>query len=335
MKISQLIKQIEMLDANRPRGLDDQVISDLNHVIFQIEKYRLQTPDILSDLKHGAKVAGDAIKQFDLDLDLLRDRLLEQIKGLEPSYLANSSRLYIEMMLHNTAQYILDTRIDISDANNIFIQSRIKTHSHWQLPGLIIRPSKESWIEHMVACDPLYVIDISHELFEPVKSLFNPAYQRRLRYNVINEMKDPGKMQCVPDDQIGLCLVYNFFNFRPVEIIRPYLVEIYTKLRPGGVLAMTFNDCDRFGAVLLAENNYTCYTPGRLIKSMCETIGFKIEYALYVNDETLWIELRKPGHRTSLRGGQSLAEIVEKPTDSIIEPDLTKCNPWPESLKNI
>lgn len=313
MKISQLVQQVEMLEAHRPRGLDDHVIGHLNHVIFEMSRHRLQMPDIEQNLTGNANQIRDSLRDFDRNIDLMLTKLRDQIQLLESGYMVNSSRLYEEIMTTETAEDILNRQIALSPTSRAFIQSRVQAHSHWHYTGLIIRPGRESWIENMVACDPLYLVDTAHPLLDHAKSLFNPMYQRRLRYNAIDEMRDPGVMRCLPDNQIGFCLAYNFFHFKPVEIIRAYLTEIYTKLCPGGVLAMTYNDCDRFNAVVLAENNYTCYTPGRLIRSLCESLGFSIEYAFDVTDETVWMEMSKPGHRTSLRGGQSLAEIVAKP----------------------
>jgi hypothetical protein len=106
--------------------------------------------------------------------------------------------------------------------------------------------------------------------------------------------------------------VYNFFEFKPFEIIRKYLTEIYQKLKPGGTLIMTFNDCDRDKAVKLAEQHYACYTPGAMIQPFAATVGYNQIFSWNNNGPTTWLELRKPGALTSLRGGQTLAKIIKK-----------------------
>ena len=75
---------------------------------------------------------------------------------------------------------------------------------------------------------------------------------------------------------------------------------------------MTFNDCDRRGAVELAERWNNCYTPGRLVRSLCESVGFVIEQEYVIDSAVNWLELRKPGTMVSLRGGQTLARIIAK-----------------------
>ena len=108
-------------------------------------------------------------------------------------------------------------------------------------------------------------------------------------------------------------LAYNHLNFRPFEIIKKYFNEIYYKLRPGGMFVLTFNDCERANAVSLVEQNYGCYTPGYLVEQLARTFGYEIVYKYTDGGPSTWIELKKPGEMTSLRGGQALAKIVPKP----------------------
>jgi hypothetical protein len=125
----------------------------------------------------------------------------------------------------------------------------------------------------------------------------------------VREELDHEILEKVPNEQIGLCLVYNFFEFKPFEIVRKYLTEIFQKLKPGGTLIMTFNDCDRDKAVKLAEQHYACYTPGAMVQQFAATVGYDQVFSWNNNGPTTWLELRKPGTLTSLRGGQTLAKI--------------------------
>jgi SAM-dependent methyltransferase len=178
---------------------------------------------------------------------------------------------------------------------------------------MIIHPGKELFIQHLVANDPLYLIDESHELLEPVVNNYEEAYQRRLRCYVIEESLDRTLLDKIPNGQFGLCFSYNYLNFRPVEMIKKYLTEIYEKLKPGGVFIMTFNDCERTAGVKLVEQNYACYTPAGLIQDLARHLDFEIEFFWHDNGPSSWLELRKPGKLTSLRGGQTLAKIIPKP----------------------
>jgi hypothetical protein len=116
----------------------------------------------------------------------------------------------------------------------------------------------------------------------------------------------------LPDNQFGLVFVYDFFNYKPLRIIERYLRNLMNKIRPGGVLAMTINDCDHAHAVRRVEQDISCYTPGHMIESIW--LNLKYEKNFDFTSEWGWryIELRRPGAITSLRGGQSLAKIIPK-----------------------
>jgi hypothetical protein len=109
-----------------------------------------------------------------------------------------------------------------------------------------------------------------------------------------------------------MCFAYNFFNHRTLEHIKQYLTEIYAKLKPGGVLIMTYNDCDRVPGMRLTEQGLACYTPGILVNQLAQNIGYDRFYTWHDGEPKTWLEIRKPGTLTSLRGGQSLAKVVAK-----------------------
>jgi SAM-dependent methyltransferase len=177
---------------------------------------------------------------------------------------------------------------------------------------MIIRPGTETYIQDLVASDPLYLVDESHDLLAPAMELFNEQYQNRLRPYTIDERNSESILSKLPNGQFGLCLAYNFFEFKPLEIVRKYMTEVYQKLKPGGTFIITFNDCSRDKAVMLAEQRYACYTPGGLIKELAANIGYVQKFSWDNDGPTTWLELKKPGTLTSLRGGQTLAKIINK-----------------------
>jgi hypothetical protein len=109
-----------------------------------------------------------------------------------------------------------------------------------------------------------------------------------------------------------LCLAFNFFEFTSIEVLEQYLKNIFNKLRPGGILAMTFNDCDRAHCVALVEKNFCFYTPGQRVKATAKSIGYRQIFSWTDMGNLTWLELRKPGELESIRGGQTLAKIVNK-----------------------
>lgn len=311
MKLSELVAYRALLDDLTPTGTEEFVKVKLESVTQVVDTNPLQLPDLSKELHQAQEKVKESFEGFQQVLHSVKQEVSNSISSLQPHYLSASYKLYGEMS-HDSTEYILARRIAMNPETESFIQSRVQHYSDWHHAGMIIRPANEIFVDHMVACDPLYVIDQSHDLLAPTRDKFNPVYQSRLRFYVIQENVERPMLEQIPNGQIGFCMVFNFFHFKPFEIMRAYFTEIYQKLRPGGVMAFTFNDCDRAGAVKNAENFFMCYTPGSMLQSLCESLGFVMKYRYNVDAATTWMELEKPGVRASLRGGQALAELKPK-----------------------
>jgi len=201
----------------------------------------------------------------------------------------------------------------IDDDDDIVLRTRLKNLADWRLPGMIIRPGLENYIEDMVPLDPLYVVDHDRELMRPAISKFTPEYQRRLREYVINDWADGTILSQLPNNQFGTIFAYHYFNHKPVSIIYKFLTEFYEKLRPGGSVLMTYNNCDLAHGVIRAEHAWMLYTPLRLIQQHANGLGFELAGMYNGKRDVSWIEFRKPGDIVSLRGGQTLAKVLAKP----------------------
>lgn len=312
MKISDLAHYRELLESLVTQASLHTVQGELDPVLHAVDTHRIQMPEHLARLQHLRDSAARQITEFYQQVGHLQQDLLDQISALEPSYFARSYQWYEQVKDREPAEYVLNRRIPVTEEIKTYIQTRVQAHSAWKYAGLLIRPGLEDWVEHMVACDPLYLVDTSHDMFGPTKQKFNPIYQGRLRYHAVKEDGSDPILRDIPDGQIGFCLAYNFFHYKPFEIMRNYLGEIYQKLQPGGMFCMTFNDCDRRGAADLAERSFTCYTPGRMVLAVLEDAGFAISQNYQLDAAVNWLEVRKPGQTISLRGGQTLAKIVAK-----------------------
>ena len=312
MKISELAAYRETLESLKLTQSETVLTGEMDAAIYFVKNNSIAESITASALEISRKCAIDAVQDFNDHVDKILAGLLQEIQTLEPAYLSRSYHLYHAASMHDSVDTILNRRLSMDAAMQSHIQSRVQAHSDYHHAGMIIRPGLEHWIEHMVACDPLYIVDTSHDLFRPVKEKFNDQYQARLRYYAIRESSERPMLAALPNNQFGFVLAYNFFHYKPFEIMRAYLQEIYQKLRPGGILGITFNDCDRQGAVRLAEQMANCYTPGRLVIAACESAGFVIEQNDRIDAAVNWVEMRKPGHMASLRGGQTLAKIVAK-----------------------
>ena len=126
--------------------------------------------------------------------------------------------------LHRNKQFQRDAETES------ILKSRVANYCDWKHPAMIIHPMLEPFIHEMTASDPLYLVDESHYLLEPTLEQFNPVYKNRLRPYVINESFNHPILNRLPDQQIGFCLAYNYLDYRPFELVKIYLEEIYQKL---------------------------------------------------------------------------------------------------------
>jgi len=313
MKLSQLVKFKQLLSELSVRHSADIAHSELGDIVQRVAGYELQFGEFTPRLMDNFDRVNREFSAFQGTVDDLLEDITEVIASQESRYFANSYDLYRDLMPHETDEYILNRRFgEITEDVYNFLHSRIHKYDSWQHAGMIIRPGLETFIDSMVACDPMYLVDIRHELLQPTLDRFQDPYRRRLRPYVVKEEQDQPILGKLPDGQFGFVLAYNIFNFRPFEMIGKYLTEIYQKLRPGGTLAMTYNNCDLAHGVVLTELNYMCYTPGRLVEQLARRIGYEITFRYDTHSPNTWLEITKPGTAQSIKGGQALAAVTPK-----------------------
>lgn len=312
MKLSDLVAYKTALDNLSTRSAQREIELDLGKITHLVDTQSIQLGNFKQELDRQYDEINHNIDQFENKVSELKKAIQVQIELEEKYWFQESYRLYDQEMRNDSAEHILNRRPILNDDVENLLRVRVQNYVDWQHPGMIIQPGLEKFVEDMVGFDPLYLVAQQHDLLVPAFERFPEEYQRRLRLYTVREDLDHQILEKIPDTQIGLCLVYNFFEFKPFEIIRKYLIEIYQKLKPGGTLIMTFNDCDRDKAVKLVEQHYACYTPGSIIQQFVATIGYNQIFSWNNNGPTTWLELRKPGTLTSLRGGQTLARVVPK-----------------------
>lgn len=311
MKLSNIVRYRNHLDTINLDATRHRAMHELDAMQCTVVNSDLQVRNYTEQIQEKFAAANVAVDELGQVLQNLRDELDAMIQQQEPEYMAESTRLYEQDMVWETTEYILNRRMGMDDNSKDRLLARIRGLTDWRVPGMIIRPGNEDFIQELVPLDPLYVVDHDMDLITPSTGKFNEVYQSRLRPYVVTET-DPEILGALPNNQFGLVFAYNFFNYKPFEVLQRYLSEIYNKLRPGGVFIMTFNDCDRGHGVALFESKFMCYTPGSRVANFAEQVGFDIVYNHTGLGNLSWIELTRPGKIISLRGGQPLAAIISK-----------------------
>lgn len=313
MILSEVVKFKNLLDEVSVDSASQAALAHLAGIKHQIGEQSIKLANINENLEINFSKVQESLDSFDSVLSDLGRKLQSMIDTYEPALYAQSQRVYDEEMCYETNDYIINRRLHIDTESDIILRSRLKNYTDWRQPGMIIRPGIENFIEELVPLDPLYLVDHNEELLQKAVTAFTPEYQQRLRQYAVNDYRDFPAMLQLPNSQFGLIFAYNYFNYKPINVIQHYLEELFTKLRPGGVLLFTYNNCNRWHGVALAEKSFMSYVPGHRLRINAENIGYEITHAYDGEGNVSWLELRKPGNITTLRGGQSVARIIANP----------------------
>jgi hypothetical protein len=312
MKLSEIVAYLNLLDSLDIAGECDIATNKLNHITHVVTDHADQDQSVSNNITRVFNEISSGIAKYAGEIEKLKQNLKSEIIQREQEYLDNSLYLYREEFVHNSPDVILNRRMRIDDDDDSMLRTRLKNLTDWRLPGMILRPGLETYIEDMVPLDPLYVVDHDQKLMRPAVSQFTPEYQRRLREYVIDDWADGPILDKLPNNQFGTIFAYHYFNHKPMPIICKFLSEFYQKLRPGGSVLMTYNNCNLAHGVIRAEHTWMLYTPRRLIEQHANETGFELVTAHDGKGDVSWLEFRKPGDLVSLRGGQTLAKVLVK-----------------------
>jgi len=312
MKLSEVVAYLNLLDSLEIEHEVSDAVRKLSAVLHVVMNHSMQIESVPQQLDHAFQEVKSSFVTFETVLAHLKIKLRAEVASQEPEYLQKSLDLFTNEMISETPDYILNRRLKIDHESNVQLQARLRNLTDWRLPGLIFRPGLESFVEDLVPMDPLYLVDQHADLLTPSIHKFTPEYQRRLRDYVIDDRLPLTILKPLPNNQFGLVFAYNYFNYKPIEIMRKYFDELITKLRPGGSFIMTYNNCDRSHGVALAERAWMMYTPRRLVIQHAAEAGLEYVSCHDAEGDLSWIEFQRPGDISTLRGGQSLAKIDRK-----------------------
>lgn len=326
MTLSRLVALRNHLDTVDTDPVSKNTVQHLEAIISNIGSYEQNFGGIREQLIDNCTDISRSFDSFNDTLTSLKTLIDANIAVWGNYYYKKTSEMYIQVAENNRGQPVIHEEPSLPDDVDSYLQTRLSRYSDWHYPGAIIRPGSSRWIENLVALDPLYLIDTSYDLVRPHLEGFNEQYQSRVRFYPLQEdthadiavnRKSTKTLSNVgaelPLNQCWIVFAYNFLNYKPLHAIIQYLNWVYNLLRPGGNFVFTFNDCDKWAGVDLAERYCAAYTPGKVVFAICQDIGYTITNCYDIDGASTWVELAKPGPVETRRGGQSLAKIVDKP----------------------
>ena len=207
MKLSTLVAYRNLLKDYTPEGMHEIVKYHAGHSLYLVKEHELQFELLSNQLEENYNNINQAFNTYNNTIQHILTQIQTLINEQEPLYFESSISLYKESVANQTSKEIITQRLSLTPENKEFIEARIKPYSDWRYPGMIIRPGIESWIFHLVALDPMYLVDLDMDLINPTLKRFHDQYRNRLRTYTISENSDDGLLHRLPDHLFSFGLI--------------------------------------------------------------------------------------------------------------------------------
>ena len=236
------------------------------------------------------------------------DQLNHEIMGEGTKFFSDNYGLELRVEAEATS-IIRNVRVmELSDSVKEEILNRIQMYSDWHYPALEIGCRDGEWTPHLVANDPLYIVEHYREFLDSAMSKFNADYQRRIRPYLIKDQD----MSMLPQGQMAFVFCWNYLNYRSLDTVKEYLKAVKDLLRPGGTFMFSYNNGDIPECAGYADGFWMSYIPKSMLLPMCESIGYDVIFSRDIRGEGTsisWVEVRKPGNLETVKAHQVLGKI--------------------------
>lgn len=310
MKLYDLVKFRQRLHAEYSVEESIKILSQVKNQLVDLDRdldpayaeYVRKQINSYTDIIHQVNQQHGTLAQFIKDLDQHIDLVTyELFSGTYDEELSRS------MMNHD---HRLTRSSTIPESAKEQLVNRIRIHSDWHYPGMELGPRIGELTSHLVANDPLYLVDLDQRFIDATKSQFSGLFQNRLRGYVIDVTPD---FSMLPKSQFGFIFSWDYFNYLALPTMTTYLKELFQLLRPGGVLMFSYNDGETPSGAAYAENRSQSYIPSSKLVNIAKDIGFEIIKMESFDSGVLnWIELSRPGELKTVKAGQASGEILHR-----------------------
>jgi ubiquinone/menaquinone biosynthesis C-methylase UbiE/organic radical activating enzyme len=295
----------------------NSVLLATNTVTFQENLFILKnkiSDNLPAKFDHQAyhKVIDDiaaSIKQLDTFSTQIIDNIDNNINSVSETYHTRGYKIngYYATDATNVEGELFRVLTMDSQTREVVLALIAKCAS-WEYPGLEIGPGTGDWTEHMVACEPLYLLDVHLEFLNQTKNRFTPEYQRKICSYVTTD----NDLSVFPKNQMGFIFSWNVFNYLTLDIIEKYLEGIYDALRPGGTCIFSYNNAERVQCAKYVDEGFMSYVPKTLLLKLINAQNYEIVDIVDTEEHISWVEIKKPGKLSTIKRHASLGQILAK-----------------------
>lgn len=317
MKLSELIKlrnKLQLFDIVPAREKVEELDGYLNQLINNPIhlSYKESIDSNLSNLDNIEQSLSTIENNISILINYIEQELEERTKEfaqrgymINGGYGSNSTSVESER---------LGRLLPIKDHTRSELIVKIRSRTEWHYPTLEIGPGDGQWTEHLVAADPLYIVDVHQEFIDSTLSKFNDVYRNRIRPYLLKSHDGPEAfdLSCLPENQFGFIFSWNVFNYFPLNEMTAMLKESFRLLKPGGSLIFSFNNCDIPQCAEFAEQGFMAWMTESLLRKTVDDIGYEITDIRRIEETVSWAELRKPGTLKTVKAHQVLGKIINR-----------------------
>jgi SAM-dependent methyltransferase len=148
-----------------------------------------------------------------------------------------------------------------------------QVRDHWLLPyvdpgkvALEIGPGGGRWTRYMLPFKTLYAVDYYPELLEELAKNFSQP-------NIVQIRNNGSDFPGVPPASVDFAFSFGTFVHIDLDIVKPYLENLKTVIRPDGQIVIQYPDKDKEAA---RKNPGFAENDPRRMRALVESAGFKI-----------------------------------------------------------
>lgn len=267
--------------------------------IFEAEEYGSGVSQLVGNLQNLYRALDFNSQQFNNLLALINRRITDESQR----FFGENYKLELK---YNVVENIRNTRVmPLTEQTREDILNRIRLYTSWKYPALEIGCRDGEWTKHLIASDPLYIVDHFREFTDTATREFPEEYRRRIRIYLTPEHD----LSQLPKSQFSFVFCWNILNYCSLDTVKEYLKEVKTLLRPGGTFMFSYNDGDTEAGAGMAENFFMSYIPKHMIIPLCESLGYNIVTTECRDTNVSWIEVQLPGELKTVKAHQVMGEI--------------------------
>jgi len=316
MRLSELIKTrnyLQQLSTSAIKTVTEELDGKLN----RIRSLPLHL-DYQGDVDHllaQVELIENQLDYIETSIPKIVDKINQELQGLTKDFYARGYMIngYYGTNSTDVATERAARTLPMDNDVHSEVLVRVRAYTDWRYPALEIGPGDGQWTEHLVAADPLYIIDVHKEFIDSTLSKFNYEYRNRIRAYLtgMHVGKSDTDLSQLPKNQFGFVFAWNVFDYFPLEHVKAFLSQCFDLLRPGGVMMFSYNNCDVPQCAEYVQQGFRSWMPERLLLDTCESYGFEI-IASVSKEMINWVEIKKPGTLKTVKAHQVMGEIISR-----------------------